>query len=233
MRTLGLVVARAGSKGIPQKNVRDLAGRPLLAYTAEAALQARTLTRRVLSTDSEWIAEIGREWGLEVPFLRPEELARDDTPTLPVVQHAVRALEEEGDTFDAVCLLQPTHPLRTAALIDRCVERLKRSDADSVFTVRSVPHEHHPDWVYFEESGALHLALGGLEPIPRRQDLRPAFHREGSVYVTRTAVVLGGSLYGSRCLGELVDDEPSVNLDTMEDWTRAERLLASRPSPAP
>lgn len=228
MRTLGLVVARGGSKGIPQKNVRELAGRPLLAHTAEAGLAARRLDRCILSTDSEWIAEVGRECGLDVPFMRPAELARDDTPTLPVVEHTLRELAAAGDTFDAVCLLQPTHPLRTAVLIDRCIERLDRSDADSVLTVCAVPHTFHPNWTYLERNGRLELALGGTEPIPRRQELPPAYHREGSVYVTRTAVVLSGSLYGAHSVGEVVPAEDTVNLDTEEDWTRAEQLLARR-----
>ena len=112
MTVVGIVPARGGSKGIPRKNIAPLLGKPLLAYTAEAALAARRLARVILSTDDDEIAEVGRRCGLEVLFMRPPELARDDTPMLPVVQHAVRWLEERGDRYDAVCLLQPTNPLR-------------------------------------------------------------------------------------------------------------------------
>lgn len=106
MRVLGLVPARGGSRGVPRKNLRSLVGRPLLAYTAEAALAAVRLDRVVLSTDDPEIAAVGEELGLDVPFMRPAELATDDAPTLPVIQHALSALAASGDCYDAVCLLQ-------------------------------------------------------------------------------------------------------------------------------
>lgn len=227
--TLGLIVARGGSKGIPGKNIRELDGRPLIAHAAEAAREAARLSRIVLSTDSPEIADIAEDLGIEVPFLRPAELARDATPTLPVVQHALQALLQAGARYDAVCLLQPTHPLRTAALIDRCVEKLRTSGADSVFTVTPVPHSFHPNWVYLsDEEGRLEIATGGREPVPRRQELPPAFAREGSVYVTRAEVIRRGSLYGESSQGVVVSPGDSVNLDTEADWEEAERRLAER-----
>jgi CMP-N-acetylneuraminic acid synthetase len=111
-RVLGLIPARAGSKGVPRKNLKLLCGKPLLEYTAEAALAASRLSRVILSTEDEEIAEAGRRCGLEVPFLRPSELAADESPMLPVAQHAMGRLESAGDRFDALCLLQPTNPLR-------------------------------------------------------------------------------------------------------------------------
>jgi CMP-N,N'-diacetyllegionaminic acid synthase len=226
MRVLGLIPARGGSKGIPGKNVRLLGGRPLLAYTAEAARAARRLSRVVLSTDDEGIAEVGRSCGLEVPFLRPAGLARDETPTLPVVQHAVAELERAGDRFDAVCLLQPTSPLRRPEDVDGCIELLETAGLDAVVSVLPVPPEHNPHWVYFQDGeGLLRLATGEEEPIPRRQELPPAFHRDGSVYVTRRDVLLSGSLYGRRLGGYLVSGR-SVNLDTPADWEQAERMMA-------
>jgi CMP-N-acetylneuraminic acid synthetase len=227
MRVVGLVPARGGSKGVPRKNVRLLGGRPLLAYTAEAARKARRLSRVVLSTEDPEIAEIGRRFGLEVPFLRPVDLARDETPMLPVVQHALRWLEDQGEQFDAVCLLQPTSPLRQPEDIDGCLERLEATQADSVITVLAVPAEHNPHWVYFlGEDGCIRLATGEAAPISRRQDLPLAFHREGSVYVVRRDVVLiQNSLYGASIVGYEIDAGRSVNLDSLEDWARAERLL--------
>lgn len=225
MRVLGVVTARGGSKGIPGKNLRPLGGRPLLAWTAEAALAARRLSRVVLTTDDDKIAEVGRACGLEVPFLRPAELARDDTPTLPVLQHAVAELER-GDRFDAVCLLQPTSPFRRAGDIDGCIELLQSAGLDAVVSVLPVPPEHNPHWVYFRDGdGLLRLATGEEQPIPRRQELPPAFHRDGAVYVTRRDVLMeGNSLYGKRLGGFLVGSR-SVNLDTPADWERAERLV--------
>jgi CMP-N,N'-diacetyllegionaminic acid synthase len=222
MRVLGLIPARGGSKGIPGKNMRLLGGRPLLAWTAEAALASRRLSRVVLSTDDEGISQAGRRCGLEVPFLRPAELARDDTPTLPVVRHALETLE---DGFDAVCLLQPTSPFRRAEDIDACIAMLEERGLDAVVSVLPVPAEHNPHWVYFEDgAGLLRLATGEDQPIPRRQELPPAFHRDGSVYVTRRDVVMAGSLYGRR-LGGYVMPEAGVNLDTPADWEQAERRL--------
>ena len=230
MRVLGLIPARGGSKGVPRKNIRLLAGRPLLAYTADAALAAQHLTRVVLSTDDEEIAEVGRACGLEVPFMRPAELAQDASPTLPVIQHAVSWFSARGESFDAVCLLQPTNPLRRAADIDGCIERLIQSDADAVVAVLPVPPEHNPHWVYFAAAdGALRLSTGEATPLPRRQDLPPAFHREGSVYVTRREVLMEtNSLYGRRLLGYPVNPQRSVNIDNQEDWARAESLLSSK-----
>ena len=220
--------ARGGSRGIPRKNARLLAGRPLLAYTADAASAARRLDRVILSTDDEEIAEIGRRCGLEVPFMRPPELARDETPALDVVRHALDWLESRGEEFDAVCLLQPTSPLRRAEDIDACIELCERTGADAVVTIALVPPEHNPHWVYFREAdGALRLATGESVPIPRRQDLPPAFHREGSVYVTRAEVLRReNSLYGRRLVGHPVDGARSVNLDTPADWDRAEAMLS-------
>ncbi len=227
MRVLGLIPARGGSKGVPRKNIRPLLGRPLLAYTAEAARSSLRLSRIILSTEDEEIARVGRECGLEIPFLRPAELARDETPMLSVAQHAVRFLEERGDHFDAICLLQPTNPLRSADDIDACIDLLETSDADAVVTILPVPAEYNPHWVYFQGSdGTLRLSTGEPAPIPRRQELPPAFHREGSVYVTRRESLMErNSFYGARLLGYEMRPERSVNIDTPEDWLRAERLI--------
>ncbi|MDQ3649229.1 MAG: acylneuraminate cytidylyltransferase family protein [Acidobacteriota bacterium] len=227
MRVLGLIPARGGSKGVPRKNIRPLCGKPLLQYTADAALAARRLSRVILSTEDREVAEVGRQSGLDVPFMRPAELAQDDTPTLPVVQHAVRWMEAHDEYFDAICLLQPTSPLRRAQDIDACIERLEQSEADAVVTILPVPAEYNPHWVYFQDDGGLlRLSTGEVNPIPRRQSLPPAFHREGSVYVTRRDVVMEQhNLYGNAVVGHLLNPERCVNIDTLEDWERAERLL--------
>lgn len=230
LRVLGLIPARGGSKGVPRKNIRLLRGKPLLQYTAEAALAAGRLTHTILSTDDEEIAAAGRACGVDVPFLRPAALAGDTTPMLPVVQHALRWFDEQGSRFDAVCLLQPTSPLRRASDIDRCIEMLITSGTDSVVTVLPVPAEYNPHWVYLRnQDGTLHLSTGEAAPIARRQDLPAAFHREGSVYVSRREAVLElGSLYGRSTMGHLMQAEDSVNIDEESDWTLAESRLAAR-----
>jgi CMP-N,N'-diacetyllegionaminic acid synthase len=231
-RVLGLVLARGGSKGVPRKNLRLLSGQPLIAYTADAARAARRLARIVVSTDDDEIAEVARQWGLEVPFLRPSELAQDDTPSLPVVQHAIACLEARGDTFDAVCQLQPTSPLRAPGEIDSCIDLLEVQSADCVMTVARVPDEYNPHWVYFRDAdGVLRLSTGAPAPLPRRQVLPPAYHRDGSVYVTRRDVIVqGNSLYGSRVLGVVMDGAGRVNIDRPEDLEHAEALLQGRPA---
>jgi CMP-N,N'-diacetyllegionaminic acid synthase len=230
LTTLGIIPARGGSKGVPRKNIRLLNGKPLLWYTAQAALGAALLTRTILTTEDAEIAAIGRECGLDVPFMRPPELALDTTAMLPVVQHAVQTLEAAGEHYDAICLLQPTNPLRRADDIDACVRLLTEREADSVFTMLAVPHEHNPHWVYFADTaGWLRLSTGEAAPIPRRQALPPAFHREGSVYVTRREVLIAqNSLYGTRVVGHLLDPSRSVNIDTLDDWARAEAVLRAQ-----
>lgn len=227
MRVLGVIPARGGSKGIPRKNIRLLGGKPLIAWTIEAAQQSRLLTRVILSTEDEEIAAVGRQWGVEVPFLRPAELAQDDTPTLPVVEHALRECEKDGVRYDAVCLLQPTAPLRKPAWIDGCIRMLEERGADAVVTVCRIPEEHHPWWSLMKDAAGWMQFSSGRTVPPRRQDLPPAYHREGSVYVTRREVLVeAGSLYGNRLAGWEVSQEETVNLDTEEDWRRAEYLLA-------
>jgi CMP-N-acetylneuraminic acid synthetase len=226
MRVLGLVPARGGSKGIPRKNLAPLLGRPLLAYTARAALEARRLDRVVLSTDDPEIARVGAGCGLEVPFMRPPELARDSTPSALVLRHALEMLESDGDLFDAVCLLQPTSPLRRAADIDACIDLFAAADADTVVTVLPVPDKYNPHWVFFSgPGGRICLATGGSEPIPRRQDLPPAYHRDGSVYVVRAALARQGRIFGERTFACVMSAAESVNIDHPSDLERAARLL--------
>lgn len=229
MRVLAVIPARGGSKGVPRKNIKLLGGKPLLQYTAEAALKARHIHRVILSTDDQEIADVGLACGLEVPFLRPSELAKDSTPMLPVVQHAVQWVETHSDYYDAVCLLQPTLPFRMAEDIDACVALLQESAATSVVTVLPVPTQYNPHWVYFQDQARyLHLSTGEDEPIPQRQLLPSAYHRAGSVYVVRRDVIMKqNSLYGDRILGIVVPLDRSVNIDTLDDWASAESLMRS------
>lgn len=230
MKVLGLIPARGGSKGVPGKNIRLLGGKPLLAYTAKAALETERLNRVILSTDDAEIAEIGARCGLEVPFMRPAELAEDTTPTLPVVLHTLMRLEKEGEHYDAVCLLQPTNPLRRAEDIDACIRIFENTGVDSVVSVLPVPTEFNPKWVYWRDSfGNLMLSSGEKEPIARRQDLPEAFHRDGSIYVTRSHVIFErGTLYGDSVQSYVMDAAFSANIDTEEDWRKIEHRFSRK-----
>jgi CMP-N,N'-diacetyllegionaminic acid synthase len=223
---LGLVPARGGSKGIPDKNIRPLAGRSLLEYAVRAA--SGVVDRTVLSTDSERIAAEGRRAGLEVPFLRPADLARDDTPMLPVIEHAVDTLEQQGWSPEIIVLLQPTSPLRTPDHIRRAVEQLRESGADSVVTVVELPRHLSPDYVMRIEDGRLVPFLPEGVRVTRRQDARPAVVRDGTVYAFwRRTLRTTGSIYGTNCQPLVVPARESITIDTPEDWDEAERRLAA------
>lgn len=226
MRVLGIVTARGGSKGIPRKNITPLLGKPLLAYTATAALASR-LARTVLSTEDDEIATIGRGLGLEVPFLRPPALACDDTPTIPVLQDMVRKLREAGDSFDAVMTLQPTNPLRRPEDIDGAISLLEKSGADSVISVYDVGEKHPARMKILSPEGRL------IDPPfaeafegQRRQDLPSFYLREGSIYLTRTNVLMEkNSIKGSDCRGWVMPAERAVNIDTPFDLFLAEQIM--------
>jgi CMP-N,N'-diacetyllegionaminic acid synthase len=230
MRVLGLIPARGGSKGVPRKNIRSLYGKPLLAYTAAAALAAQRLTRVILSTEDAEIAEVGRNCGLEVPFLRPAELAQDASPTLPVVQHALHYLAAQGDQFEAVCLLQPTNPLRLPADIDGAIELLEATGADSVISFVEAG-EHHPARMKMltPEGRVLDPPFAEAFEGQPRQALPPYYLREGSIYLTRTAVLLQQhSFKGEDCRAWLMPAERACNIDTPFDLYLAELLLKDR-----
>jgi len=228
-RVLGLVPARAGSKGVPGKNIRPLAGRTLLEYTARAAHESGVIDRIVLSTDSEEIADAGRRAGIEVPFLRPAALAADDSAMLPVVQHAVRALTDEGWAPDVIVLLQPTSPLRRPEHIRDAVTLLRETNADSVVTVVELPRHLSPDYVMRIEAGVLKPFLPDGARITRRQDARPAYSRDGTVYACwRRTLERFNSLYGEDCRPLVVDAADSLSIDSPADWDAAERMLAGR-----
>jgi CMP-N,N'-diacetyllegionaminic acid synthase len=229
MDVLGVVPARGGSKAIPRKNLALLAGRPLLAWTAAAALASGRLTRVVLSTDDQEIADAGRGLGLEVPFLRPADLAADDTPMLPVLQDLVRRLQA-GDGYrpDVLVLLQPTSPLRESRHIDAAVDLLLSTGADSVVSVVEVPHQFSPVSVLREEGGRL-LPWSDGPSVTRRQDKPRVFARNGpAVLAVRRPVVERGSLYGADSRPLVMMAQESVDIDAPWDLELAEWLLRRR-----
>ena len=223
---LGLIPARAGSKGIPGKNVKLLAGQPLLAYTIDAARASGVIDRLILSTDSEEVAAVGRACGAEAPFLRPAELASDTTPMLPVLQHGVELVEQGGWEPEIVLLLQPTSPLRQPRHLKAAVDLLRATDADSVVSVVKLPSHLSPDYVMRVEDGRLVPFLDGGASVTRRQDARVAYERDGTVYAFwRRTLVDQGNIYGRDCRPLILDAAESVTIDTPEDWLEAERRL--------
>jgi len=226
---LGLVPARGGSKGVPGKNVRPLAGHTLLEYTARAARDSGVIDRLMLSTDAPDIADAGRRAGLEVPFMRPAALAADDTPMLPVIQHALAETAKHGWSPDVIVLLQPTSPLRRPDHIRDAVTMLRETNADSVVTVVEVPRHLSPDYVMRIEEGRLRPFLPDGAGVTRRQDARPAYSRDGTVYAFRRSTIERfGGIYGDDCRPLLIDATESISIDSPADWDEAERLLARR-----
>jgi len=225
---LGLIPARAGSKGLPGKNLRPLAGRPLIVRTAEVARASGVIDRLVLSTDSAEIADLARGAGIEVPFLRPPDLAADDTPMFPVVRHAIDRVLAGGSTPDVIVLLQPTSPLRRPEHVRRAVALLADAATDSVVTVTELPRALSPDYVMRIDGGVLRPFLPEGARVTRRQDARRAYSRDGTVYAfRRDTVERFGDIYGDRCLPLIVDSEESLSIDFQADWDRAERILAA------
>jgi CMP-N,N'-diacetyllegionaminic acid synthase len=198
-----------------------------LAYTAEAARASKRLARTVLSTDDEGIAAVGREWGLETPFLRPPELAQDDTPTVPVLQDVVGRLEAAGDRYDAVFLLQPTNPLRLASDIDGAIELLEQTGADSVISFSDVGERHPARMKWIDAQGRVidPPFIERFEGQPRQQ-LEKMYLRDGSVYLTRRDVLMEqNSLKGADCRAWIIPEERARNIDSYFDLFLVERML--------
>lgn len=227
MKVLGVVTARGGSKGIPRKNIIPILGKPLIAYTAEAARSSEKLTRVILSTDDEEIANVGQRWGLEVPFLRPPELARDDTPTLPVIQDAIRKLESENEFYDAVMILQPTNPLRRPEDIDGAIALLEKTGADSVISFTDVGEKHPARMKFIGQDGRVtDPPFAEAYEGQRRQELPKLYLREGSVYLTRRDVLMKeNSIKGKDCRAWIIPSERACNIDTLFDLYICEQLL--------
>ncbi|HXO66312.1 MAG TPA: acylneuraminate cytidylyltransferase family protein [Steroidobacteraceae bacterium] len=227
-RVLGVITARGGSKGVPAKNIRTLAGEPLLFWTIQAARESRRIDRLILSSDDARIIRVARELGCEAPFVRPAELARDETPgVLPVLD----ALERVAG-YDVVVLLQPTSPLRSASDIDACVGLVVSSDAPACVSVTAV--QEHPLWMYWLQPGGQLQRVLPADPAreTRRQDLPPVYRPNGAVYVARVpwlqetrAFLAGGTL------GYVMPAERSLDIDTESDFVHAESALRQRVAP--
>lgn len=231
MQFLGVIPARGGSKGIPGKNLVDLAGRPLIAYTIEAARRSVGLDRFIVSTDDTRIAAFAREQGVEVPFIRPAHLAADDTPMQPVVMHAMAEMERLGFRAEAVMVLQPTSPLRRAEHIDAAVGLMQASAADTVVSVVEVPNPFNPVSLMIEEPGGELVPYAPGEMVLRRQDKPRVFARNGpAILLIRRATIEAGELYGKRVCPLRMELRDSIDIDGPDDLLQAAFWLGQRGS---
>jgi CMP-N,N'-diacetyllegionaminic acid synthase len=226
-KILAVIPARGGSKGVPGKNIRLLAGKPLIAYSIEAARNARCVDRVIVSTDDSRIREVAHEYGAEVPFVRPAELATDSAPMIPVLIHALRWFESVAGPCDAVVLLQPTSPFRSATLIEDAIQKLRRDGSDMVVGLCEVPQ--HPNWMRTIEDGWVKPFLPVAAPATRRQDLPPTFAVSGSVYVWTRAALLRREQAGGatefpdeRVSPIIVEGAHALDIDSEFDFQLAE-----------
>lgn len=225
-KILAVITARGGSKGVPQKNIRPLLGKPLIAYTIQSALQSKTLNRTIVSTDDETIAHISKQYGAEVPFVRPKQLATDTATSLSVLQHAVRYLADKEDYLaDIIVCLQPTSPLRSAEDIDQAVNLCLSTGTDSVVSLCQA--EHHPYWMKKVVGGRVYSLMEEDDKrYTRRQDLPPVYQLNGAIRVIKRNILLEEErMAGDNALAYIMPQERSIDIDTPIDFKIAELIL--------
>ncbi len=231
---LAVIPARGGSKSIPRKNIRPFAGYPLIAFSIAAALQAETVTRVIVSTDDPEIAEVARFFEAETPFMRPAELAQDQTMDLPVFQHALSWLEEhEGYRPRIVLHLHPTSPVRPRGCLDQAVRQmLEHPEADCTRSVVEPLQSPFKMWRIDETTGRMNplLVLPGIREAYNtpRQLLPSTYLQTGHVNAIRPAPILGGSMTGQVILPLIIDGRYEVDLDTLADWEHGEWVVSQK-----
>jgi CMP-N-acetylneuraminic acid synthetase len=207
---------------VPGKNIRPLAGKPLIVHTINAARASR-LTDVIVTTDDEQIASVARTAGALVPFVRPAYLAGDTAKSLDVAIHALQAMEEHTGPYDAIMLLQPTAPFRTTADINEAIRLLEANpDADSVISVVDVQAHHPARMKYLQDGRLIDPPFAEAYENQNRQELTPMYIRNGAIYLTRRATLLRESYKGKICMALVMPGERSVNIDTLNDFELAE-----------
>lgn len=231
MKAVAFIFARGGSKGLPGKNIRPLCGKPLIAWSIEQAISA--VGRVIVSTDSPEIASVSRTYGAEVPFIRPDELARDDSPEWLSWQHALRYLQTtEGSFPDAFVSVPATAPLRVPEDITRCIEAFAKGIADVIITVSEAHRNPYFNMVQSEPDGSVRLVIPPKNAIGRRQDSPEVFDVATVAYVAKPSFVMNHrSIFEGRVRQVLVPVERAVDIDTIFDFRIAECLMESRRQP--
>lgn len=231
-RILALVPARAGSKGLPDKNIRPLGGKPLLAWPIEAALASHYIDKVIISTDSQVYADIAKTYGAEVPFMRPDELASDLAPSIGFMLHAIQSLKDRGESFDYLVLLEPTSPLTEASDIDGALEELLKNEGDATAAIGIAMMEtQHPAYAVMRDEMGLISPLSGSDfaNLPRRQDLEPVFVLDGSFYIsTIEALISEKSFCHSQTLGIVTERHKAFEVDDLIDFICIEAILKHR-----
>ena len=226
-KILAIIPARGGSKGVPGKNIKILAGKPLIAWTIETALSVPCLDRVIISTDDRDILEIGRQYGADVPFLRPEKIAADDTLDMPVYEHALSWLADNELFYpDIIVWLRPTVPLRITEDIEKALDLLIKKEPDWVRSVCEV--DHHPYWMYKLNEGRMESFIEGIQikNYMRRQSLPPAYRLNGAVDATwRSTILEKKLLYSGVIEAYIMPGDRSIDIDTPLDFKFLETIM--------
>lgn len=228
MTSVAIIPARGGSKGIKRKNLALINGKPLIAYTCEAALQSKKINRIIVSTDDLEVADFVKNMGIEIPFIRPSELANDFTPMIDVLMHALSWFDSQNYDIDDIILLQPTSPLRTSDQIDTALTIFSQKNPDTLVSIMKVPHQFNPLSVLKEESDGRMVPYLNQPVITRRQDKPVVFARNGpAILITKASLIKKGILYGDHTIGYLMDYKTSIDVDDYQDLLMAEFFLKS------
>ncbi len=227
MNIVATICARGGSKGVPRKNIRPLCGKPLIVHTIEIAQKCRLINRIIVSTDDREIAETARKAGAEVPFMRPKELAQDDTAKLPVIKHAIQFLESQGYSPDIVVDLDPTSPLRTEKDIEACIRMVMAGEADNVFSVTRASKSPYFNMVEIID-GKVRLVKQLDRPAKRRQDAPEVYDMNASIYVwKRDALMNNETIYLENTRIYLMP-KWAIDIDDETDFEFVEYILSRR-----
>lgn len=227
-QVVALIPARAGSKGIPNKNIKIINGKPLIAHSIVFALESLEIDRVIVSTDSDEIAEIALNYGAEVPFMRPSYLATDTAPMYGTVKHLIDFLSQPRCEYQFLALLQPTSPFRRHADFKAALNQIRNHETiDSVVSLERLPNHLSPEFLMRLEDGFVKPFIQGKLGISRRQDATPAYTRSGQFYISKiSSFSEKNTIYGDRSV-PYVTSHQSVNLDTMDDWDTAVALMKS------
>ncbi len=232
MKYLAIIPARGGSKGIPKKNLCLLNGMPLIYHTINAAISSKFIEKTILSTDSQEIADVGSKYGAEVPFLRPEDYAKDSSPTIDTVLHTIKWLEENlSYEADAVILLQPTSPLRTVFHIDEAINIFNKKQPDTLVSIVEVPHNYSPDKLLrFDKNIMRSFENENSHTIKPRQDMPKLYARNGPAILIFNIdfIKKEKSFYSGNTLPYLMKKEVSIDIDDKSDLLLAELILKNR-----
>ncbi len=227
MNVLAIIPARGGSKGLPKKNIKPLGDKPLIAWSIDAAKESKKITKTIVSSDSDEIIKIAKQFGAEIPFKRPDDLASDTASTKDVLIHALNFYKSKNIYFDYLVLLQPTSPFRDSKMIDEMIDEMIEKDVDMVVSVKET--SANPYYVLFEENNKGFLTKSKNANFTRRQDCPTVYEYNGSVYVIKIESLLKyNSLSFPKTIKYVMDNYHSVDIDNQFDFDFAEFLLNRR-----